>query len=88
MVDGDLAMLHDQKELLVKYDFSNVKIGSVGTEEEYLKRKKNELNSNVVGQGDVFVQEWEKNKEERYKPRFELLFQNMQKINQDRRIFK
>ena len=71
---GDVTMLAGQNKLLVQYDFKDLDIGKEGSEDAYLKKKKEDLNAKEPGKGVKFVEGWEKNKTERYEPKFEELF--------------
>jgi hypothetical protein len=78
LISGDPKPLSDQKHLMVEYDFSRTKVGNE-PESVYLERKKDELNGIEPGKGDYYVELWEKNKTERYEPRFEYLFNKYSK---------
>jgi hypothetical protein len=87
---GDLKMLAGQSKMLVEYDFSELDMGKEGSEQDYLKKKRDDLNAKEKGKGDKFVEGWERNKEERYEPKFEELFNkntkdklNISKANKD-----
>ena len=71
---GDVSMLAGQNKMLVEYDFSELDMGKYGNEKEYLNKKRTELNEKEAGKGDKWVEGWEKNKENRYEPKFEELF--------------
>lgn len=71
---GDVKMLAGQTKLMVEYDFKDLDIGKEGSEADYLKKKKDDLNAKEAGKGDKFVEGWERNKEDRYEPKFEELF--------------
>ncbi|MGQ0826767.1 MAG: hypothetical protein ACT4ON_00075 [Bacteroidota bacterium] len=71
---GDVTMLAGQAKLLVEYDFSDLDMGKEGSESDYLKKKKADLNAKEPGKGDKFVEGWEKDKVNRYQPKFEELF--------------
>lgn len=80
---GGLTMLAGQSKLLVEYDFSDLDMGKEGSESDYLNKKKTDLNAKEPGKGDKFVAGWEKNKTDRYQPKFEELFNKTakEKIN-------
>lgn len=71
---GDVKMLAGQSKMLVQYDFKDLDMGKEGSEADYLKKKKADLNAKEAGKGDKFVEGWEKNKTDRYEPKFEELF--------------
>lgn len=87
---GNVKMLKGQSKLLVEYDFKDLDMGKEGSQEDYLKKKKEELNAKEAGKGDKFVEGWERNKEDKYEPRFEELFNkytdgkpNLSQVNKD-----
>jgi hypothetical protein len=76
---GDLKMLAGQSTMLVEYDYSQLDMGKEGSEADYIKKKRDDLNAKEKGKGDKWVEGWERNKEERYKPKFEELFNSSTK---------
>jgi len=70
---GNLKMLAKETNLLVEYDFSSLDVGKEGSESAFLKKKREDLNKKEAGKGDKYVETWEKNKVDRYEPKFEEL---------------
>lgn len=69
----DLSYLKGEKELLLKFSYDNVKVGSKA-ESDYVNEKKDEYNKKESGKGDKFAKSWEGNKTGIYEPKFEELF--------------
>ncbi|MGN6507928.1 MAG: hypothetical protein ACTHLD_00525 [Chitinophaga sp.] len=57
LTKGSLAFLKDVSEMKVSFVYDKLRVGELGKEENYVKKKKNEKNAKEPGKGD----EWEKN---------------------------
>jgi hypothetical protein len=78
---GSLKELVKEKNLMVKYDYSNIKVGAFNSESEYVDKKVEEYNKKKAGDGDRWKKGWEGSRKDRYQPKFEDLinktFQNL-----------
>ncbi|MCC6181414.1 MAG: hypothetical protein IT237_06230 [Bacteroidia bacterium] len=70
----DLSYLKGQKEILIKYDFSNMTVGRKQAEAEYVKEKTEDYNKKEAGKGDTWAKAWVENRERVFYPKFEELF--------------
>ena len=70
---GDLEFLKDVKELKLKFTYDDMNVGKY-SEADYLAKKKKEYNENTPGRGDKWEKMWEEDRERRFEPKFELLF--------------
>jgi hypothetical protein len=73
---GSLDFLKGQSSILVKYDYSNMAVGKFAKEEEYIAKKKSEYNEKEAGRGDKWAQAWVDDREAKFEPKFEELFNN------------
>ena len=73
VTSGDLDFLKGQNTLNVEYTYDNMAVGKFDTEDEYVEKKVTELNDKEAGKGDEWHKNWLKDREERYKPKFEEL---------------
>lgn len=73
LVSGDLNFLKGVKELKIEYVYDGMMIGSK-TEEEYTDSKVKEKNKKEPGSGDTWLTSWNRDKEARFQPKFEELF--------------
>jgi hypothetical protein len=71
---GSLDFLKGQKNLLVKYDYSNMAVGKYDTEAEYIDLKVKEGNDAEPGKGDKWKEDWFGKRTADYEPSFEELF--------------
>jgi hypothetical protein len=71
---GSFDFLSGQKVLLVKYDYSNLSVGKFDKEDDYVTEKVAEYNKSEAGKGDKWKASWFSDRESRYEPKFELLF--------------
>ncbi|MBT1685714.1 hypothetical protein [Dawidia soli] len=75
IVEGSLAPLKGQKSLNTEFTYDNMTIGKDGLpEQEYVSKRKGELNTKEAGRGDKFEQKWVDDRQERFAPQFRELF--------------
>ena len=70
LFSGNASILKGEKEICLKYDYSDMKVGGK-TEEAYIDEKVKEKNKKEPGSGEKFKEEWFKNRTEKYQPKFE-----------------
>ncbi|MBT1711128.1 hypothetical protein KK062_22990 [Fulvivirgaceae bacterium PWU5] len=81
VLEGSLAPLKGQKSIMTEFTYDNMTIGKDGLpEQEYLTKRKGELNEKEAGRGDTFTQKWVDNRSERYAPKFRELFTEHAKL--------
>jgi hypothetical protein len=71
---GDVGVLSGQKTVNVEYDYSSFGVGKFATEQEYIDKKVAEYNSKEAGRGDNWKKAWVDDRENRFEPKFEELF--------------
>lgn len=71
---GDVDVLSGQKSINVEYDYSEFGVGKFATEKEYLDKKSAEYNAKEAGKGDAWKKSWVADRENKYEPKFEELF--------------
>jgi hypothetical protein len=71
---GAIDFLKDQKNLLVKYDYSNMAVGKYDKEADYIDFKVKEGNDAEPGKGDKWKEDWFAKRTSAYEPNFEELF--------------
>jgi hypothetical protein len=71
---GAIDFLKDQKNLLVKYDYSNMAVGKYDKESDYINTKVKEGNDAEPGKGDKWKEDWFAKRTSAYEPSFEELF--------------
>ncbi|GGM85765.1 hypothetical protein GCM10010967_17450 [Dyadobacter beijingensis] len=71
---GDVSVLAGQKTVNVTYDYSDFGVGKFATEQEYLDKKSAEYNAKEAGKGDTWKKAWVDDRQNRYEPKFEELF--------------
>lgn len=75
IVEGSLAPLKGQKSLNTEFTYDNMTIGKDGLpEQDYVTKRKGELNTKEAGRGDKFEQKWVDDRKERFAPQFRELF--------------
>lgn len=70
---GDLSFLKNIKTFKVSYDFTGMKVGKK-TEDEYLNDKAARYDKDEPGRGGKFKESWFRDRETRFYPKFEELF--------------
>jgi hypothetical protein len=71
---GKLSALNGIKKIKIEYDYSDLGVGKFDKEEDYIAKRVSEMNENEAGTGDTWKENWFKDREERYEPKFEELF--------------
>lgn len=71
---GDVSVLSGQKTVNVVYDYTGFGVGKFATEQEYLDKKAAEYNAKEAGKGDEWKKTWVTDRENKYQPKFEELF--------------
>lgn len=70
---GSAGAVKGQK-MLVTYDYSNMAVGKFDREEDYIAKKSDDYNKDESGKGDKWAVSWKGDRERRYEPKFEELF--------------
>jgi len=70
-------MLKDETSINVEFTYEKMAVGDFGKEEEYIKTKKQEMNTKEAGTGDTWAIKWQEDKAMRYEPKFILGFTNL-----------
>ena len=71
----DFKFLKGQTKINIVYDYSDLHVWKRDkTEKEYVELKVKEKNEKEAGSGDKWKVNWEKARDDRYKPKFEQLF--------------
>lgn len=71
---GSMDFLKGEKSIKIDYTFDGLTVGKNKPEDVYCKEKVTELNGKEPGKGDKWLEGWKKNRETRYQPKFEELF--------------
>lgn len=75
-VSGDPGIVNNVKKLNIVYDYSNMEVGKK-SEKEYVNEKKDAYNSKEPGRGDKWAQPWVDDRQNRFEPRFEEVFNSV-----------
>lgn len=76
-IKGDLFILKDETSINIEFTYEKMAVGDFGKEEEYIKTKKQEMNTKEPGTGDTWAIKWAEDKAMRYEPKFILGFTNL-----------
>ncbi len=77
---GDVSTLDNVKSVNIIYDYSNLGVGAFRKEEDYIKKRSDDMEAKEKGSSEKFKQDWVDARKRRYEPKFEELFK---KIGQD-----
>ena len=72
--EGKTSALSGINEVTIQYDFSEISVGKFDNEQDYLDHRSAEMNEEEAEKGDKWVEDWHKDKEEKFPKRFEELF--------------
>lgn len=80
---GDLSALKGETSVNVKFNYSNLKLLKENyNEDDYVSRRKAELNEKENGNGDAWVSKWKNAKDGIWEPKFmELLLKNVDNVS-------
>ncbi len=70
LIEGDLSPLKGQKAINTKFEYDGMSVGKFPKEEDYIAKKKNELNEKEAGRGDTWEKSWKSDRQERFEPQF------------------
>lgn len=70
---GSLGAVKGQK-MLATFDYSGMAVGKFDREEDYIAKKMEDYNKDEAGKGDKWAASWKGDRERRYEPKFEELF--------------
>jgi len=70
LVSGDMKALKGQKEVILKYDYSNMGVGKYKNADDYTSEKVAEMNKKKEGSGDEWLVKWTSDRTERFEPSF------------------
>jgi hypothetical protein len=71
---GSVSPLKGEQTMLVQYDYSNLSVGKFDKEEDYIAKKVADYEKDEAGKGDKWKESWKADREKRFEPKFELLF--------------
>lgn len=74
VVSGDVKALKDITSLRMEYLYSPMSVGKFDDEKDYLEKKSKEYNSKESGKGDKWKNSWIEDRNRRFEPAFEELF--------------
>lgn len=73
LLEGDLSPLKGQTSLKTEFEY-DMSVGKFDKEEDYIAKKKNELNGKEPGRGDTWAESWKADRKDRFEPQFRELF--------------
>lgn len=80
VLQGSVEAIKNENNINVSYDYSEMSVGKFKTETEYIEKKREEYNKKEEGRGDSWEQNWKSDREHKYEPQFEELFNKYSNI--------
>ncbi len=74
MIEGDLSPLKGQTAIKTEFKYDDMSVGKFPKEEDYIAKKKSELNEKEAGRGDSWEKSWKADRQDRFEPQFRELF--------------
>lgn len=74
LIEGDLSPLKGQTALKTEFKYDDMSVGKFPKEEDYISKKKSELNEKEAGRGDSWEKSWKADRQDRFEPQFRELF--------------
>jgi hypothetical protein len=75
LAEGKLDFLKSENSINVEFTYDNMSVGKFSKEDDYIVSKKEEYNKKEPGRGDGWAKSWVNDREARFEPRFNELFQ-------------
>jgi hypothetical protein len=75
LIEGDLSAVKNEKSINTEFTYDKMKVGKFDDEAEYVSKKKEEYNKKEAGRGDTWATRWVDDREERFEPQFNELFE-------------
>lgn len=73
-VKGDMKFMKEVKVLDLEFTYDDMSVGKYDNEEDYLAERVAKRNEDEPGKGDEWRESWVNDREERFEPKFEELF--------------
>jgi len=73
LLEGDLTPLKGQTSVKTEFQYE-MSVGKFDKEEDYIAKKKGELNEKEAGRGDSWEKSWKSDRQDRFEPQFRELF--------------
>lgn len=80
LLEGDLAPLKGQTSVKTEFKYE-MSVGKFDKEQDYIAKKKSELNEKEAGRGDTWEQSWVSDRQDRFEPQFRELFSKYSDIS-------
>ena len=84
LTKGSLFILKDEKTINIEFTYEKLAVGDFGKEADYIKKRKEEMNTKEAGTGDTWAIKWEEDKAMRYEPKFIISFTNLSGMTIDK----
>src|SRR5688500_20281590 len=80
LLEGDLSPLKGETAIKTEFQY-DMSVGKFDKEEDYIAKKKSELNGKEPGRGDTWEKSWKSDRQERFEPQFRELFSKHSEIS-------
>lgn len=77
---GDLKTLKSENSIALEFKYDNMSVGKFGKEEDYIDKRRKELNDSEPGKGDKWAESWISDRKAAYEPKFIKLFTEHSKM--------
>jgi len=74
--EGAFKGLRKEKEILLEFRYDSLMVKKKLTEKEYIDEKRAAYNEKEAGRGDRWAKEWFEDRQKRFEPEFEKMFNN------------
>ncbi len=74
LVEGDYSLLKSEKTVNIIFTYDHMQVGKY-REEDFVKKKVNEMNQKEPGKGDAWAQNWVGLRQDSYEPMFKQVFE-------------
>lgn len=74
VAEGSLKPLKNEKSINIEFKYDGMSVGKFSKEEDYIEKRKSEMNSKEPGSGDKWATSWISDRKDAYEPKFIKLF--------------
>src|SRR5262249_1181495 len=75
LLEGNIDALKNEKTISVEYTYDDMRVGKYDKEKDYINDKTADYNKKEPGKGDTWAKNWVGDRNYRYEPKFNELFE-------------
>ena len=81
LIEGDFSALKTEQNINTEFTYDNMKVGKFDKEADYIQDRTEAYNKKEAGKGDTWAKHWVSDRDEKFEPKFNQLFQESSKMS-------